>query len=145
MKFFWRLFLKNYFLSANHMSHPMRRMRAITDQSATTEKLPSPTRSTHTTTTAKDTPTESMPQSCRMSLQSPHHAYIILFWSPAIFLVANNIFLLNMFLFYFIFFVLLLQSLMLCLITTIWWWSIQIHAILLNISTRTLYLIINFS
>lgn len=60
------------------MRHLMKIMSLRTDQSVTIEKSPSQTRSTHTTTTAKDTPTESMPQSCRMSLQSPHHAYNII-------------------------------------------------------------------
>lgn len=48
------------------MNHHMKHMRLNTDQSVTIEKLPLPTRSTLTTTTAKDTPTESMPQSCKM-------------------------------------------------------------------------------
>lgn len=52
---------------ANHTPPPaMKNMKSSTDQSATTIwKSPLPTKSTHTTTTAKDTPIESMPASCK--------------------------------------------------------------------------------
>lgn len=75
--YFLNLKVNDNFL-VSHMRHPTKLMSLITVQSVTIEKSPSQTKSTHTTTTAKDTPTESMPQSCRMSLQSPHHAYNII-------------------------------------------------------------------